>query len=461
MRAIVSFIHFLEHRLGAEFVYDWARIGYESVDLTRLLELAETLRVKGIIRQYGRKLSLPDEPRTAHWYAEFEVNGHKKSGGSSLEDDTLALTKTLAEAIERHAWFTYQQFPSLRKSTVTDIEKEGDSINPERFAGHRESQRQKNTRLRLDPSDSFHWIKGYSWTKKRSSWIPAQVISGSNKLIAFSRLSKEPAIRASITTGLATHPDRTQALLSGALEVIERDAYIITWLNQLSPPHITLDELTERSESLAKLVKQCRRYRLEPQILRLPTDAPAYAVCAVLEDTTSGLPRFSFGLKVDRDPTIAAEGAILEALRIRSSTRMWKMSANNWDRDTKAVDIGHLDRLLYWTEDNRADRLTFLLGGAIKPLVKEIWEDDSDEEHFARIVQWCREKGYELVSVSLTDAPENIPGWHIEMVVIPELQPMHLSEKLPCVGGERLHDIPRQFGYTPREPYLDDPHPFA
>jgi hypothetical protein len=55
----------------------------------------------------------------------------------------------------------------------------------------------------------------------------------------------------------------------------------------------------------------------------------------------------------------------------------------------------------------------------------------------------------------------NVSPWHIEMVVIPELQPIHYSEDLPHIGGARLSEIPTRFGYTPRTPFIEEPHPFA
>jgi len=463
-QAITSFIHFLERRLGAAFVYDQARIGYEPLELVPLIELAETLRTHGVIRSYKRTANLSDEPRMASWHAEYSLGNAKyeNSGGSSLSDDSLALTKTIAEAIERHAWFTYENFTPLISATVVEMKEKGEFLHPESFAGYSESVRKENLRLQFKPTDSFRWVKGYSWIQEKPVWVPAQIVSGAAKLRSFSLSSGEPVIRASITTGIATHPLRIHALLSGALEVIERDAYMITWLNQLSPPSMDLAELSLQSESLARLLAHCRRYRLEPHALRLPTDAPAYAVCIMLEDTTGTLPRFSVGLNAHKNPVEAVEGAVLEALRMHQSARRQKLSPqNNWDPATKAADITHYNRLVYWAEAGRADKLTFLIQGAVQPLKKEVWETDTNEEHFARIVSWCREKNYELTSVDFNTAPANVPNWHIEFVVIPELQPIYFNEKLPQTGGKRLQDIPRQFGYKPRTPYIDEPHPFV
>lgn len=462
-KAISSFVHFLEQRLGAEFVYDHATIRNESLDLVKILELAEILRSRGVIRSYARVPRLSDEPNIASWRAEYVIEGGKRegAGGSALDNDSLALTKTLAEAIERNIWFTHSDFSPSRRATLSEIERE-DFLHPESFVSYNDLERKNNPRLALKPSDSFHWVKGYSWTKEKSSWVPAQIISGHSALRAFSHSSKETAIRPSITTGIATNPKRINALLSGALEVIERDAYMITWLNQLSPPRIDLTELSLQSESLTLLLERCRQYRFVPHAIHLPTDAPAHVVCIMLEDSTGTLPHFAVGLKAHKNPSLAVEGALLEALRMHQSARKQKLSPETtWDPSTKASEVTHNNRLLYWAEPNRGDKLSFLIQGDIQPFTKEMWESDTDEEHFARIVKWCQKQNYDLVSVDFSDAPANIPKWSIEFVVIPQLQPLYFSEKLPCIGGKRLQDIPEQFGYPSRKPYTDEPHPFV
>lgn len=467
-RAIQVFVNFIEKRLGAEFLYDLAHIRYESLALLPLLNLAEKLRTLGVIQSYGRKRSgmsgFPDEPKVSHWYAKFATSkeAYSWSGGSSLEDDGLALAKTIAEAIERNAWYTHDAFPTIRSASINDLKNGADFIHPHSFVGFTEHQRDTVSRLRFDSNTPFKWVRGHSWTRNRPVWVPAQIVSGKEGLKAFSKPPHEPVIRTSITTGLATHPHRESALLYGALECIERDAYMITWLNQLTPPRVDMQSLCTQHDMLARLVAKCRQYRLEPHAVYLPTDAPAYVIAVVLEDVTESLPRFSVAMKSGRNLGSAVEGALLEALRIRISTRdMMVASHASWDKDRKASDIGHLDRFLYWTEYNRADQLAFLIKGNVRSAQNEAWECCDDKAHFSKIVEWCRQRHYELASVDFTDAIANVPNWHIEFVVIPELQPLHLSERYPYVGGSRLHDIPKLFGYSSKEPYLEHPHPFA
>ncbi|MFZ2189922.1 MAG: YcaO-like family protein, partial [Candidatus Magasanikiibacteriota bacterium] len=306
-KAVVSFINFLERRLGAEFVYDNSRFNSESLGLANLFEIAETLHSRGVIRSYKRNYSFSDEPRTIYWNAEYHLGDgqYDSAGGSSLDNQSLAFTKTIAEAIERNAWFTYDGFAPFIFATINDMEKKYNFLHPKNFASYDEIVRGKNKRLEIEPEDSFRWVNGYSWTKKMSSWVPAQIVSGHKNLRSFSSTSKEPSIRASITTGIATHPVRMSALVSGVLEVIERDAYMITWLNQLSLPRIDLVELSSRNSSLDKLFKICHQYGFRPHAVRLLTDAPTHAVCVILEDLSGTLPKFSIGLKAHQDSAYA------------------------------------------------------------------------------------------------------------------------------------------------------------
>ncbi len=93
---------------------------------------------------------------------------------------------------------------------------------------------------------------------------------------------------------------------------------------------------------------------------------------------------------------------------------------------------------------------------------REAWERDSEKEHLARIIEWCRANDYEFASVDLGASRANVSPWHIRMVVIPELQPIHQNEKLPCLGGERLKSVPAKLGCIPRAvPFTEEPHPFA
>ncbi|MRB61796.1 bacteriocin biosynthesis protein SagD, partial [Bacillus thuringiensis] len=78
--------------------------------------------------------------------------------------------------------------------------------------------------------------------------------------------------------GLATGSTRLQAVENAALECIERDAIVITWLNQLSVPLI--DQQTKPDESVQYYLKIANENGFEVFFFDITTDIkiPTYLV---------------------------------------------------------------------------------------------------------------------------------------------------------------------------------------
>jgi len=437
-------------------VYDRAVIPFQKPELLDLFSVAETLHAAGVIQTIQLTESLPDEPPLYIWSAscvrDYAVRENLIASGISFDNERVALTTALAEAVERHVWASrVDYFAAQKKATAESMRrKRVAALDLERLVG----LPQKSS-----PEQKFLWIRGDSLISKRPLWVPAQLVSGNPGVLTS---LNEPLLREQNTNGCAGGKTKEAAILQGALEAIERDAYMILWLNRLILPRINVEQLALRSASLSRLMKLCVRYRLIPQVIRMLTDAPTYALAVVLEDESGMTPNMSLGLKAHRDPAQAAEGALLEALRIRPDIRAMENETPK-EVQEQIADIGHFDRLRYWTKHNRAKGLAFLTAGPTVNLTAESWESDTDEEHLARIVSWCREKGYECVSVSLTKSEGNPTPWHLERVIIPELQPLYLKEKNRPVDGLRVNEIPKQFGYlVEKEAHSsEEPHPFA
>lgn len=463
-RSIGSLVHYMEKKLGVTFLMASPFRGLEPENLVDLFALAKKLEKGRILKSLNLARSLPDEPLLCAWVANLyrKGGGEANASGAHQHDHRLALTATLAESIERYVWFEERDyFNSPTLATVTQIAQKGPYIDPKAVVGPSDDLRKLQSRLAIEDSSVFKWIKGYSWTQKTPLWLPAQVITGSSEESSERTARKEPLIRGISTNGLATRQTHEGAVLYGALELIERDAFMISWLNQLTLPRFNLEELRSGSQDFDELVTSCEKYHLRVDIVRMLTDAPTYAVSAVITDKTNNEPLVTIGMKAHSNKYTAAQKALLEALRIRQMTRnMLKHPPKEWGDDKKANDIGHTDRLLYWATGGRSKKLAFLTAGPIQNF-EEPWEFDTEDEHLQRIIDWCKRVGYEFASVSLTKSKKNISPWHIEMVVIPELQPIHLNEQLRHTGGERLSSVPKLFGYKANEPYVDDPHPFS
>lgn len=456
-----AFIAFLEKRLNGRMVVNSDSIPYRRNDLLPLIAIAGKLREAGVIKNFYTFHKYPDEPLQYNWVVECATPDAHRAGGMSAESDEAALTAAIAEALERYLWFTQTDFH--RKplvGTVDDlVQRKVVYVDPTSFVGFTEAQRMGNPRLTITSQTTFHWTEGYSWTSAAPVYLPSQLVSSAR----IERTKPEPLILVPITTGLATWPTRVGAVLSGTMEIVERDAFMITWLNQLPLPRLPIDEIAAERPSLARLISRCRRYRITPHAVRLPTDAPAYAVCGSVTDDTGNAPAYMIGLKAHRNLARAVEGALLEALRMRQAARSNRETEGSWDESRDIHLINHLERTSYWTEPSHAKHMQFLTGlpqEILRP--HESWDFDTDESHFARVLQWAKERHYKLASVALGTSKKNVTPWHVEMVVMPDLQPMHQNERYPYLGGVRLTDIPAQFGYQARRtPFNDLPHPFA
>jgi ribosomal protein S12 methylthiotransferase accessory factor len=278
------------------------------------------------------------------------------------------------------------------------------------------------------------------------------------------RTKQEPLIRFPISTGLATGRTKVEALLGGVLEVIERDAFMIMWMNTLSLPCIQIDSILTSNEVLAELHRTCARYLLSIKYVQLITDAPAHVVMAVVSDESSlstPHPYTSVGLCASSSLTRACEKALLEALRGRKNARARLAKHPEWLMK-KPSEVYHTERGVYWCALERKPALTFLTAGQAIVVPEAVWEKDSEEAYLERLIAWANEKQYDIVSVSLTDSHKNPTQWHIENVCIPQLQPMHQRESYIYDSGKRLESIPELFGYKPRaKPFLEHPHPFV
>lgn len=457
-RAIEAFTRFFEKRFGVEVVYDRSLSPAPNSSFP-VHVLAERMQKAGIISHYHPVNQLCDEPRLHRWNAKYRTGSESYASGSSFTDEPKALISTLAEALERHLWFeTSDYFKNSRVATVNQISNMGKFISPETFVGLTPTQRASGHNLQITEHSTYTWIKGNSLISQKDIWLPAQTVSPHQDARKLIQQKLEPSIRQIVTTGLATHEDQNSAILSGLLEVIERDAFMITWLNQLTLPLVDCAELSEVSTTMRALLSTCERYKLKVHIVELISDAPTHVYCAVIEDETKNEPVLSLGLKAHRDPAICAEHAITEALRVRQDARN---NTHSGKSPISKQQVHHLNRSQYWQQDNNYRKLSFLYKGETKSLKSKPWQNDNPTEHLTRLIKWCKDNHYEATSVTFTNSKKNITPWHVEMVVVPELQPLYFSEDLPHIGGERLKTIPAMFGYAAREPFTAEPHPFV
>ena len=96
------------------------------------------------------------------------------------------------------------------------------------------------------------------------------------------------------TNGCGAHFDKEKAILSGWLELIQRDSFFVYWLNTISPRIISLESIASHSEALRVLVQKAKQYRLNLTVVDITSDILVPCLVCVVH-SSDGEPAF-FGL---------------------------------------------------------------------------------------------------------------------------------------------------------------------
>ncbi|MBY0293951.1 YcaO-like family protein [Patescibacteria group bacterium] len=454
--ATTAFLELLEQKLGVRVVFDRFNFPYGKTELTYCFELAQKMVKMELIKMVRPVMQFQDEPRLKMWVCGNVSERKFQTGGASLDDEEGALMAALAESLERQIWRQDDYFVQRIYISESDMQRKRIPHTPlQSFASFTPEQRNSQKRLQFNENTKFLWVKGVSLVSKKNLHVPAQAVSSAHNGLDVT--AHEPLIRVRSTNGLATWPTQIGARLAGVHELVERDAYMIMWLNQLTLARLDITPLLSQHPTLMKFVRDLERYRFRIHCIPMLTDAPTYAMATVIEDMSGKGPRFTIGLKAHRSLVVAIEKSATEAMRARYAARL-----TDYEIPDAVSKVGHYDRVPYWAREGNAKKLEFLISGEMKVIEPQPWDNDSEESHYERIIEWLRSNDMEAVSVPLTHSKKNVSKFHIEMVVIPKLHALHLSERDLAFGGERWQSVPKMFGVQPRkEMFTAEPHPFA
>ncbi len=82
----------------------------------------------------------------------------------------------------------------------------------------------------------FSWVKGRRLISQEDIWIPLQLM-----LLFYIPSIEEARIGYSSSSGMASHIDEALAIISGVMEIIERDALMLSWYSNIPLRRIEID----------------------------------------------------------------------------------------------------------------------------------------------------------------------------------------------------------------------------
>lgn len=401
----------------------------------------------GVIRGLQDVLAGPEDVRLAAAWCESAFP-HALTGGGSGLTAREARTAAIGEAVERYS----ASLPDPDRLVVASAEELGSrAIDPARFALF--SERQYATPAfpytRFDRSTRLAWIEGWSLSDGEPAWVPAQ-------LVHLAGHEGERPICRTTSSGLACHDTVAGATLAALLELLERDAFMITWKARLSLP-----VLDWRGD--ARLAGFERAF-LRPTGLRWrAVDLSAFwdvpIVAAVVRGGTT--------LGVGAAAAVTGERALTKALDEATRVRTWAQAlVRNGVETPAAEDVEELDdHVRFYADPQNAASVDFLDGSPRSHDVVSLprLPGSTCEEWIAAICRRLARRGTSGYAVDVTSPDVRDAGLSVVRVVAPELCALDVEHRARLLGGARLYDEPVRLGMCERFEECDvnpDPHPF-
>lgn len=378
--------------------------------------------------------------------------------GCSLDQEE-AVSKAVGELLERHFLAGYRNSDLVRASY--------DELNARRFGprpidiselnGFLPHQMERFPILKRTPGAPLRWVVGTNAADGSPAYIPAQFIYWNY----FD--PEEMFLGESNSNGAAGGFTRDEAILSGLLEYIQRDGFVIHWLKVESPRRI--DPETIADPQAKELLYQLRKRGFETHLVDVTTDVGVPTCVCVILDRRRKRHELHMGAGVGFDEKEVFVSAIKEAIAglNRPFDEYLKLPEAYVPFYEKF--IGLEQRLRLWWGETMLERFAPFIKGTFVTSTQFMRGMDSyrtSEEQLALVKDRLKSlgKGYEIYWYEAQDRTLSEVGYHAVKVFVPKLISLYLWDTNAQLASERLSTIPSKLGYSPRSGVNPWPHPF-
>jgi ribosomal protein S12 methylthiotransferase accessory factor len=417
----------------------------------------------GVIRRADEVLAAPEEiPLVAVSCetADLAENGaSRRIGSGSGSNRAAALAAALGGAVERYSASCPPDSDDLVVASAAELGEE--AVAPDRFAlfSREQYEDERFPYRRFTNATRVVWTRGRALPGGEPALVPAQLVYLSDAYGA------EPVrIASSTSNGLACHATPEEAVLSGLLELVERDAFMIAWSNRLTLPRLSWDGVAELCAFEAGYLAPTGLRYAAVDLSRFWDIPTALGVVRSDEPATAAL-----GVGACAAPTVreAVRKALDEACRVHA----WASDLLARDPEREfALDASDVrdfdDHVHYYADRGRAKAADFLDAclatrdvGEVEPLA-----GDSVSERIDAITQRLAARGTSAYAVDVTAPDIGAAGLTVARVVAPELCALDADHRARFLGGRRRYEAAFELGLSARPLEPADlnpaPHPF-
>jgi ribosomal protein S12 methylthiotransferase accessory factor len=385
-------------------------------------------------------------------------SGEGVSGSAVGFERDVAIAGAVGEAAERYS-ATYLPAGGLRLAAASELG--GQAVDPARFAlFHRDQYESEDFKYKPFEADTrVRWLHGISLADCEPVFLPAQEC-----LMADEIAEGEQRVTYPTTSGLALAATFEEAVLGGLLEAVERNAFMLTWHNELSMPRLDWSSDPE-------IVRQERRFfvpsGLEYAVMDLTVFSGIPTALAVVIGPPGDLVAVATGAASAPTISHAWRKALSEAFHTRSWLVRERGRRSLEDQPDGPADIANFDdHVLLYCRPEWGERAAFLRVSEERRGVGEVaaLPGESVLEQIHAALDLLAARGATAFAADLTPPDIAGAGLRVAKVVVPELCSLYVEGQGRFLGGPRLYEEPGRLGlaHSSRCPadLNPNPHPF-
>jgi ribosomal protein S12 methylthiotransferase accessory factor len=306
--------------------------------------------------------------------------------------------------------------------------------------------------------EALTWIRATVLGSGQTVFVPAALVyldfAGDGERERFAQMT---------TSGLAGGEDLESAVLAALYELVERDAFVITWLNRLPAARIDFPDDVGIG---AEIRRHYRRFGIETLAFDLTTDLGIPVVLAIAVDRSGNLPAASVGLGCSLRPQTALDRAVMEVAQVRAGfVPRYRVEPPDLRRRDGVRTIE--DHAAFAALPEHLPELDFLVDGPATRSLAAM--PDRSRDDVTADLEECRERldaaGCLTAYVDLTRLDLEPFGVRVVRALATGLQPIHFGYGEERLGGRRLYTVPRLLGHRAIDAREDElnpcPHPLA
>jgi ribosomal protein S12 methylthiotransferase accessory factor len=380
---------------------------------------------------------------------------YDNNGGTGLTR-TQARNAAVGEGLERYCCAVYSA-DDLICDSVDALGKHHTLCKPSEFALFHPEQ--PGAFPPPDASAPLAWTWAWSLMHKRAVLVPASLVYMPYSPCFADR--GEKVAGPAVSTGLACARSIDEAVLKGIYECIERDAFMITWMNHLPVPEV--DFLSHPSLRRLYDERLCRD-GLHYVLLNTTTDIPVSSFLCLLIDYRRTPPMICAGGAASLDPIDAAGKAMTEAVQ----TREWAKFLGHGRKFNFATDFGDIidfeAHVALYGYGDMLRAIEFLLKGQNQWSNWDSAASGDAVRDLRHVIALFAERRMDVLALDLTTPDVAQCGLKVTRAMIPELQPLDADHRHRFLGGRRLYEVPVRMGLATQPSTIanlnPDPHPY-